>query len=170
MCQKLSDFVCVSARRGNHRVWHRQGEASSDHLSAGLPGGEKKKNHLTGNDLPRVIYEPRSRGQHWSESRQKWMSLRAGNSPRNIMRQTENIVGHDARHNRERNRAETLPKHLNEVVKEQIADEEERWSRGDSVQITLSQWKNELLNQTNQSTRGESEFGIKSKFHIKTHL
>lgn len=43
MCQKLSDFVCVSARRGNHRVWHRQGEASSDHLSAGLPGGRKKK-------------------------------------------------------------------------------------------------------------------------------
>lgn len=55
------------------------------------------------------------------------------------MWQTENIVGRDARHNRERNRVETLSKHLNEVVKEQIADEEERWSRGDSVQITLSQ-------------------------------
>lgn len=61
-CAKSSLTLCVSAHAG--------GIIEYDTVKAKHPAticqqvylGGEKKNHLTGNDLPRVIYEPRSRG------------------------------------------------------------------------------------------------------------
>lgn len=110
----------------------------SDHPSAVLPEGgregEKKKSSDRERFAARDLRAPVARATLNGKPPETDES-----ESRNVMWQTENIVGRDARHNTGRNRVETPSKHLNEVVKEQIADEEERWSRADSLQITLSQ-------------------------------
>lgn len=150
-------WLCVCQRtQGESSSMTPSRRSISDHPSAVLPKGgregEKKKIKKfvwLGTICRAWFTSPGRTGNIDPKAARDGWVWEPATLLRNIMWQTENIVGRDARHNRGRNRVETLSKHLNEVVKEQIADEEEGWSRGDSVQITLSQWKNESLNQTN---------------------